>query len=207
VKPKAWHGLLLCFGLCTQVDAASNDSSNDLRDIRVGMPVVDIPAAGYVDFSCTGESSRKLEGWPNWRDCPESDGFRSIDFGFDPATSRDGTVVAGHPVILTLLVDREGSVAGLEINTQPKGPLFVRKKAFLLGVQVKSRYGADGWTCSQAQPQPGELPVGGVFLNERCAKTLKGRTITVERRLFRRANEEQRNFVNETRIKILRAES
>ena len=42
-------------------------------------------------------------------------------------------MVAGHPAILTLLIDDTGHVAGLQIETDPKARLYIRKKAFLLG--------------------------------------------------------------------------
>lgn len=110
-------------------------------------------------------------------------------------------------MILTLAVDDAGVVTGLKIDTQTKGPLFVRKKAFLLGLQVKSRYGAEGWTCTEAQPQAGERPVGGVFLSEKCSKAISGRIISVQRNLFRRADQDDKSFVNETRVSIFRVKS
>jgi hypothetical protein len=58
-------------------------------------------------------------------------GFHAIGFGYDPATSGDGTIVAGHPAILTLLVDDAGVVGGLPPETDPKARLYIRKKAFL----------------------------------------------------------------------------
>lgn len=206
-KPAATMiGLLVA--LASQSAAAPNSSINDLRDIRIGMPVADIPDTGYSGFACANDTNHKLRGWSGWPDCPaDADGLHSIRFGFDPETSRDGTVVAGHPVILTLLVDQAGIVAGLKIDTETDGPLYLRKKAFLLGVQVKSRYGAEGWTCTEAQPQAGEQQVGGVFLSENCTKTVSGRTIVVQRSLFRRADQNEKNFVNETRVSILRAKS
>ena len=112
-----------------------------------------------------------------------------------------------NPAILTLLVDDKGLVAGLRIVTDPKARLYIRKKAFLLGMQVKSRYGAEGWTCRQAQPADGEQPVGGVYIRESCLKTLQGRSITVERELFRRPDQDMKTFVDETRILIRRADA
>jgi hypothetical protein len=198
----------LLLALASHVAAAQTSSGNDLRDIRIGMSAADLPDTGYIGFACASDASRKLSGWSGWHDCPsDADGLHAIHFGFDPETSRDGTVVAGHPVILTALVDEKGDVAGLKIDTETEGPLYVRKKAFLLGVQVKSRYGADGWICTQAQPQAGEQPVGGVFLRESCSKTISGRSIIVQRNLFRRANQDEKSFVNETRISILRSKS
>src|SRR3954471_14651244 len=120
----------------------------DLRDITVGMPVSKLPDTGYVNLTCARDPDRKLTAWSAWRDCPaDAQAMRAVRFDFDPATSQDGTKVAGHPVLLTALVDDKGTVSGLTIETDPKARLYIRKKAFLLGNQVKSRYGAEGWDC------------------------------------------------------------
>jgi hypothetical protein len=80
-------------------------SGNDLRDIRLGMPASELAKSGYVDFACAADPKHSLPGWNNWHDCPaDAGGIRAIRFGFDPTTSRDGTMVAGHPAILTLLI-------------------------------------------------------------------------------------------------------
>jgi hypothetical protein len=93
----------------------------------------------------------------------------------------------------------------LQIETDPKARLYIRKKAFLLGIQARSRYGSDGWTCAEGQPGAGDQPVGGVYVNERCTKTISGRSLVVERNLFRRPDQDIKNFVDQTRISILRA--
>jgi hypothetical protein len=183
-------------------------SGNDLRDIRLGMAAAELPDSGYVDFACAADMKRTLAGWQNWRDCPaDAGGTRAIRFGYDPLTSRDGTMVAGHPAILTLLIDDTGHVAGLQIETDPKARLYIRKKAFLLGIQARSRYGSDGWTCTEGQPDAGDQPVGGVYVKERCAKTISGRSLVVERNLFRRPDQDAKSFVDETRISILKAKN
>ncbi|MCA1452969.1 hypothetical protein I6F35_07005 [Bradyrhizobium sp. BRP22] len=177
-----------------------------MRDIRLGMAVTELPDSGYVDFYCATDPRHTLTGWKDWRDCPPgTSGARAIRFGYDPMTSKDGTMVAGHPALLTLLVDDGGRVAGLLIETDPKARLYIRKKAFLLGLQAKSRYGAEGWACTEGQPDAGDQPVGGVYLKERCTKTVGGRALVVERNLFRRPDQDTKSFVDETRISILRA--
>ncbi|WP_407175863.1 hypothetical protein [Bradyrhizobium sp. STM 3562] len=187
---------------------AEDFSGNDLRDIRIGMAVTDLPDTGYTDFACATDASRKLSAWSDWRSCPVgTDQLRALRFGYDPATSKDGTVVAGHPAILTALIDEAGTVAGLKIETDPKARFYLRKKAFLFGPQVKARYGSEGWTCTQAQPDPGEQPVGGVYIKEKCTKTTDERALVVERSLFRQAGQDERSFVDETRVTILRAHS
>jgi len=175
----------------------------DLRDITVGMRVSDLPDAGYVNIACAADPKRSLGGWSGWRDCPEDgDKKRLVRFDFDPFSSREGTVVAGHPVVLTVLIDDQAVITGLDIVTDPKARLYIRKKAFLFGVQVKSRYGTDGWSCDELQPKSDEQPVGGVFLREVCRKLLPGRTLTVSRDLFRRPDQDAKSFVDQTRVSI-----
>lgn len=201
-------GLLVwqAVALATSPARAEEFDGNDLRDIRLGMAATDLTEQGYVDFFCAADPKRALAGWKDWRDCPAgASGIRAIRFGYDPATSRDGTMVAGHPAILTALMDDSGHIAGLQIETDPKARLYIRKKAFLLGLQAKSRYGADNWACTEGQRGAGDQPVGGVYLRERCTKTVSGRSLIVERNLFRRPDQDIKSFVDETRIRILRA--
>jgi hypothetical protein len=189
----------------TAQNSGDKDSGgNDLRDIRLGMAATDLPDAGYANLTCAGDPQKTLTAWSGWRDCPaDASGFHSIKFGYDPATNREGTIVAGHPAVLTLLVDDAGIVSGLRIETDPKARLYIRKKAFLFGTQVKSRYGLDGWSCTEAQPDAGEQPVGGVLLRERCTKTIPNRSIVVERNLYRKPDQDMKSFVDETRMTIL----
>jgi hypothetical protein len=187
-----------------KVSGGKNSGDNDLRDIHLGMPATELSDAGYVNLACATDPQKTLTAWTGWRDCPaDPSGFHAIKFGYDPATGREGTIVAGHPVILTLLIDDAGIVSGLRIETDPKARLYIRKKAFLFGIQAKSRYGLDGWSCTEAQPDAGEQPVGGVFVRERCTKTVHNRSIVVERNLFRKPEQDIKSFVDETRMTIL----
>src|ERR1700756_2998108 len=52
-----------------QQAAAQDFSGNDLRDIRIGIAVADLPSTGYADFSCAADAERKLSGWSDWRNC------------------------------------------------------------------------------------------------------------------------------------------
>ena len=192
---------LLSFGA-----AAGAGEPSDLRDVRVGMAVSELPSAGYVNFSCASKPDHKLSGWGDWKVCAVGeDGMHAVHFEYDRASSREGTIVAGHPAVLTVLVDEAGRVGGLQIQTDPKARLYKHKKAFLLGMQAKSRYGTEGWNCTEGQSNAREQPVGGVYVNEHCTKTVSGRDIAVDRKLFRRPNQDANSFVDETRIRILKA--
>lgn len=199
-------GLLLA-ALLGANSAAQEFRGNDLRDIRVGMTVNELPKTGYVGFACAADG-KAIPGWEKWGDCPvDVAGMHAIKFGYDPASSREGTMVAGHPVALTLMIDNAGQAAELEIETDPTARLYMHKKAFLLGMQARSRYGSEGWACTDAAPNAGEQPVGGVYVNEQCKKTVSGRSLVVERRLFRRPNQDAKTFVDETSIKIQKDKS
>src|SRR5882757_1042247 len=183
-------------------------TAGDLRDINVGMAIMGVPDAGYVNLTCTADKTHKLAEWSQWSACPAGpDQLTGISFDYDRETAREGTMVGGHPAILTVMIDQDAKIAALMIETDPKARLYLRKKAFLLGLQAKSRYGEDGWSCTDAQPVGGQQEVGGVFLNQRCTKTTDGRTIEIERRLYREANKELKDMTDETRITIRRAGS
>lgn len=177
-----------------------------LRDIRIGTFVTNLPKEGYTNFICASGARQPIPSWDNWKDCPaDASGTHALQFSYDPETNRDGTVVAGHPVILTLLISDAGQVAGLHIATDPKARLYMRKKAFLLGKQAIFRFGSDGWFCTEGKPTADELPIGGVYVKERCTKALNGLTMDVERKLFRGADQGLKNFTSETQINIVQS--
>jgi hypothetical protein len=121
------------------------------------MRVDELPKSGYGSFMCAAEPDRKLNGWDEFRSCPkDASGFHALRFRYDEKANPfakanslyEGTKVAGHPVLLTLLLGDDARVAGLVIETDPSAPLYLRKKAFLFADQIKSRWGEDGWTCT-----------------------------------------------------------
>lgn len=184
---------------------------SDLREFRIGMAVGDLPLSGYKNLSCADDTARKLEAWRDCTQCPETpSGLRAVRFHYDDAANSlskvndlyEGTKVGGHPVLLTLLIGGEDRVEGLVIETDPAARLYLRKKAFLFGDQVKARYGDEGWTCIKGQLTDGEEPVGGIFLKERCTKETFSRHITLDRELFRKAGQNLKNFVSRSRLEV-----
>ncbi|OCX27367.1 MULTISPECIES: hypothetical protein [Bradyrhizobium] len=200
------RGLVFAATVAAAVPAMA--TAGDLRDITVGMDISKVPDAGYINLTCVGEKTHRLADWAQWPNCPAGpDQLRGVSFEYDRETAREGTMVAGHPAILTVMIDKDAKIAALTIETDPKARLYLRKKAFLLGLQAKSRYGEDGWTCSDAQPAGDKQEVGGVFVNERCTKTTDGRSIEIERKLYREPNKDLKDFTDESRITIRRAGS
>ena len=60
---------------------------------------------------------------------------------------QDATLVAGHPVDLSLFFDGSARLVRIEIKTKDQTSLYMRKKAYRLGLQAKEHYGDEGWTC------------------------------------------------------------
>jgi len=201
-------GILLCAGIVRAQEGG------DLRDLRVGMSIAAIPAGEYVDLSCVGTHDQTLVGWSDFRKCPrDSTGLRSVGFRFNDRLNDlaqvnekyQGTKVAGHPVVLTLLIDEGGTIDGVRIDTDPQARLFWRKKAHLLALVVKSRYGEEGWECHDIEPSGGETAVGGLFIKKHCEKIAGHRRLLLDQRLYRRPGMSMNEFVNETHVEIRRA--
>ncbi len=185
---------------------------NDLRDLKVGMSVAELPSKGYVELFCAKNPDQKLTSWSEYTRCsPDEQGRYDIRFKFDESTNilsplddkYSGTKVGGHPVILTLMIGSAARVTGLDIKTDPKARLSLRKRAFLLATQAMNFYGSDGWKCEGRHPDGEEAPIGNVFIDQRCEKVLPQRKVIVERRFFRPADADIRNMVSTSEITVL----
>jgi hypothetical protein len=198
--------------IVTGLSAARADQGNDLREFRVGMSVEELPSSGYVGLTCAAAQDKALSRWQDYRECPaDSSGRHEVRFRYEENDNThgrvndhyEGTRVGGHPVLLSLLIGDEGRVDGLRITTDPAARLYMHKKAFLLGMQAKARYGDEGWICTEGQPSAEEQPVGGVFVKERCEKESPSRHFIIERELFRDPTKDLKDFVDGTTITIL----
>jgi hypothetical protein len=203
-------------GLLLGPGAAGVEEENDLRDLRIGMSIDAIPAEEYVDLTCAAASAQKLERWADYRRCPaDPPGLRAVSFRFNDLLNPlaqinetyEGTKIAGHPVLLALLIDGHGIVDALRIDTDPHARLFWRKKAYLLALTIKNRFGEDGWECRDAEPSGGETPIGGLFIKEHCEKTSNGREFLLDQAAYRRPGQAMSDFVNATHLEIRRSGS
>jgi hypothetical protein len=194
--------------------ATAEEPEEDLRDLRVGMAVSDLPAEGYTGLAC-GHDGRApgtaLTAWSDYARCPaDQHGLHEVVFAFaeSPLAALgdrwEGTKVAGHPVIPSLLIDDRGIVQGLRIVTDPDARLYLKKKAFLFGIRVMGRYGRDGWTCTDL-PTGDKQPVGGMLIDRRCEKQDHDRRLILETDLYRAAGQQGQDFTSAARLEILHA--
>lgn len=213
MRPHLARNLLAVLTLLPAATPVLAQEESDLREFRVGMPVSELPEIGYTGFTCGQEPERKIDGWSGWRACPPDEaGLRAVGFRYDDRTNElaridedaAGTYVGGHPVLLALLIGEDARVEGLRIETDPEARLYLRKKAFLFGQQVKARFGEEGWRCVEREPGADEAPVGGMLIKEHCEKTTASRRYVLDRELFRRTGEPLRDFVGGTQLTIRR---
>ncbi len=190
--------------------AAQNDPvpRNDLREFRVGMPVAALPQSGYGRFACADEPAKKLSHWTDYKACPAGpDGARAISFRYTDDTAGDEdsgkTEVGGQPVNLVMLIADNSKVTGLRIDTDPHTRLYLHKKAYLFALQVRARFGEDGWSCKNAEPTASEQPIGGVFVKQHCEKDTASRHLVLDRELYRDPTKDLRDFTDATQFTIL----
>ena len=200
----------LLLALASALPAAA--AENDLREFRIGMSVGELPRVGYLGLACAEMPERKLSDWQDYRQCrAQASGWQAVRFQYDEAANPlakvnglyEGTKVGGHPVLLTALIGGDSRLKGMVIETDPEARLYLRKKAFLFGEQVKARYGDAGWNCVGQPPSADQLPIGNLFINEHCEKATPTRQLSLDRTFFRPAGQELKNFVSRSRLEIL----
>ena len=208
----ACRALALLLLTCAATPAVAAEDGKDIRDLGIGMKVAGLPQTGYVELSCAGAPDKKLDNWEGYVQCPANGaGMREVRFQFDDSDDprskyndrSRGTKIGGHPVLIALLISKAETVSGIVIDTDPNVRLFMKKKAFLMGGQIRQRYGDDGWTCANLEKGADEEPVGGEFIKERCEKTTADRRYVYERRLMQRSGRALKDFVSATRLEIL----
>jgi hypothetical protein len=194
--------------------AAEDPQDGDLRDLRVGLRLDELPTEGYVDLACGsdgGQPSTPLASWAEFERCPpDAAGLHEVTFAYAQSPLAElgdrweGTKVAGHPVIPSLLIDGQGTVQAIRIVTDPDTRMYLKKKAFLLGIRVMGRYGREGWTCTEAEPGAGRAPVGGLFIDRHCEKVFHDRRLILDTDLYRTADQQGQEFTGATRLEIFR---
>jgi len=185
------------------VAAAVETTHADLHGgVNVGMNAADLPADAYKDFACLAPRGKTLAGFKDFASCDaDASGLRQLSVSIDEPRA-ETTLVAGHPVDLTLGFDDKGKLARIDIVTKSKGPMFLRKKAYLLGLQAKARYGDDGWACQNTPLAADEEALGPTAVKEHCTKTVGERRLTVDRNLYRKSGADLRAFTSESHVVI-----
>jgi hypothetical protein len=180
----------------------------EIHGLKLGLTAKSMTIDGFGEFACGsngGPPRQKLDGWTDFATCrAEANGLREVYVRFDDEeeyigkaidddqyTRNIGTRVAGHPVILSALFDDGGILRGIRAVTDPRAAPAERRMAHLLRLAAINHYGPDGWTCIDQPAAPGETPVGGIFVKQRCRKTSAERDITVEAHFLRKPGQSE----------------
>jgi len=224
---------MLTLAAVTLDGASAQDMQGDIRSLRPGLTLGELPREGYHMHSCGSDGGpplRPIDGWDGYKDCAKDGrGLREMYVEYDDELSvllrgnpdidpREtyldkfaGTKIAGHPVILSVLLDDGGVVQGLRAVTDPRADLEDRRRAYFLRNAVRNRYGHADWNCTDLGLAPGEQPVGDIYIKERCKKEGPGRTVVLTTNLYRRPGQQgvdaagnfvPGEFVSATRLEI-----
>jgi hypothetical protein len=191
--------------------AAPASDPGELHGLKLGLKTDMMTLDGFGELACGsngGPPRQKLDEWADFAKCrAESSGLHEVYARFDDeqeyiaraidqplyAEGRIGTRVAGHPIILSVLFDDDGVLRGLRFVTDPRASLPERRMAHLLRLAIINHYDPNGWSCTDLPAEPGETPVGGVFIKQRCVKATPERHMTVEAHFLRKPGESDVN--------------
>jgi hypothetical protein len=179
----------------------------EIWDIALGTRVEQLPDE-FVDHACGtngGPPSLPLNGFAEFRRCrPEASGLREVYFRYDDELEYwakangiadqmeefSGTRTYGFPVIVSVLIDAAGVVAGIRIVSDPRDTSQNRDEAYFLRNFLTARFGRDHWQCQDLPLENGETPVDGVFVKQDCRKEVDATTsATLTTRYLRKPGE------------------
>jgi len=123
------------------------------------------------------------------------------DYDHAAVTARR-SIVAGHPAVLTLLVDNAGTVSGLRIEPDPK-PGVYPQEGLSVGIQVKSDTGSTAGPAPQAQPNAGSSP-SAAFMSGNAVRRPPITVRSPSNASVSRPDQDMKNFVDENRMTVLR---
>ncbi len=200
----------LAAGAALWMFSAVPAAGGDIRDFTPGMTVDELPGEGYMNFACGtdgGAPQGEISGWGAFGKCPaDSEGLHEVAFEYDDRDVEyeefEGTQIANHEVLVSLLIDDVGTVQGIRVFTNPFARAYYKRRARILATAVRSRFGPRDWRCRRLEPEAGQGAVGGVFLKENCVKDLGGRTIDMTARFYREYGDEGEEIVSQTAFEI-----
>jgi len=104
---------------------------------------------------------------------------------------------------LDIAVDENGILQEININTDPKAPFYFRKQSHLLWLRVYSKYGSQGWECSNRTPEKNHIKIGKKYINNKCVKQVKNKLITIQSQFYFVGDKSNRdNLVSKSFLQI-----
>src|SRR5258708_3291537 len=163
--------------------AQAQDLRPKIWDIKVGIPISQLPLKDFVDPACGtngGPPARVLKGFEEFAVCPleQSTGLREVWFRYDDEMEyvararRSGVLIrqyqanslAGQPIITSFLIDNAGLVQGYRIVNDPRVEGRTRIDAFNIADLFKGIAGM-GLPCADLPPAEGDRPIDDIFIH------------------------------------------
>jgi hypothetical protein len=195
---------LLALPLAILPARAQAPDLGEIHGLKLGLKAPSMTMDGFGELACGsngGPPRQRLDDWAGFGKCrAEGSGLHEVYARFDDedefigraiddplyAGSRTGTRVAGHPVILSVLFDDAGVLRGLRFISDPRAAPIERRMAHLLRLAIINHYDPADWTCTDLPAEPGETPVGGIFIKQHCEKVTPERRMTLDARFLRK---------------------
>ena len=180
--------------------------AEDLRDFKIGSSIEEVPERGYVNLRCKDKT--EILKWSNFKKCEKSsNNYYVITFEYDErfavTEEFEGTQVSGHPVLINIAVDESGILQEININTDPKAPFYFRKQSHLLWLRVYSKYGSQGWECTNKNPEKNHIKIGKKYINNNCVKLVKDKLITIQTQFYFVGDKSNRdNLISKSYLQI-----
>jgi len=183
---------------------AQKPDTGEIHGLKLGLKAPTMTMEGFGELACGsngGPPRQRIDDWTGFGKCPaEPSGLHEVYARFDDeaefigraiddplyAGSRTGTRVAGHPVILSVLFDDAGVLRGLRFVSDPRASPVERRMAQLLRLAIINHYDPADWSCTDLPAEPGETPVGGIFIKQHCEKTTPERRMSLDARFLRK---------------------
>ena len=198
--------LLIFYSFFLYLISSNFAFAEDLRDFKVGSSIEEVPERGYVNLKC--EDKTEILKWSDFKNCKKSSSnYHIISFEYDErfavTEEFEGTQVSGHPVLINVAVDDKGILQEININTDPKAPFYFRKQSHLLWLRVYSKYGSQGWECSNRTPEKNHIKIGKKYINNKCVKQVKNKLITIQSQFYFVGDKSNRdNLVSKSFLQI-----
>jgi hypothetical protein len=202
--------VLAALFITATTNAQPRRDPGEIHGLKLGLKAAEMSTDTFGDLACGsngGPPRQPIDEWSEFRKCrPEPSGLYEVNARFDDeqeyigraiddplyAQGHVGTRVAGHPVILSVLFDKDGVLRGIRMVSDPRASITERRMAHMLRLAVINRYDPDGWTCTDLPPAPGETPVGGgVFIKQRCEKRTAERSLFLETHFLRKPGQSE----------------
>ena len=185
--------MICLFLLAAPLAAAAQERPTraEVWDLKLGLTADALPD-GFSEYACGsngGPPGAPIPGWRDFRRCrAETNGLHEVYFRYDDeleywakannlAAQMEqyvGTKTYGFPINVSVLFGDDGVARGIRIVTDPRDPTGDREEAYLLRNFLNARFGREGWQCEDLAAEPGETPVTGIFIKQRCQKDLEG---------------------------------